>query len=371
LLLGALAVLPGREAVAAGQNGLLAFASDRGGSFDIYVMGTDGSAVTGLTSSAGADTDPAWSLDAARLAFVSDRDGNAEVYVMSADGSAQADLTRNAAADTAPSWSPDGTKLAFVSDRDGNAEIYAMSADGSAQKDLSNHAGRDTSPAWSPDGSRLAFVSTPGAVTSGNVPPPHEAGSGVVWHDARLRAPAEGVVRVQWRIPLLVDGRPTRLVGSIRRLPRPSHWAPAGLAGLLAGATAILLLWRRRRMLARVAPGAGALAAAAVGAVAISFALSGYATAATLVTSVDEILFAAVGVGLLVRAGPAGRAGAVAGLGLLALFTGGTKVAALLHSGVLSALPSDLARSVVVLALTSGAVAAACGCVLLLDVRLG
>ena len=63
-------------AAAAGDPvGRIAFASDRGGNFDVYTMGSDGSAVTQLTSSSAADTEPDWMSGGSKLAFVSDRDG--------------------------------------------------------------------------------------------------------------------------------------------------------------------------------------------------------------------------------------------------------------------------------------------------------
>ena len=65
------------------------------------------------------------------IAFASNRDGNFEIYVMNPDGSGQTNITNNPASDNYPAWSPDGSKIAFSSDRDGNAEIYVMNADGS------------------------------------------------------------------------------------------------------------------------------------------------------------------------------------------------------------------------------------------------
>jgi TolB protein len=40
-----------------------------------------------------------------RIAFASNRDGNAEVYVMNADGSEEVNLTNNPAGDGSPAWS--------------------------------------------------------------------------------------------------------------------------------------------------------------------------------------------------------------------------------------------------------------------------
>ncbi|MCH8993458.1 MAG: PD40 domain-containing protein, partial [Chloroflexi bacterium] len=50
-----------------------------------------------------------------RIAFASDRDGNSEVYIVNADGSGLTRLTDNLADDSQPTWSPDGTHIAFLS----------------------------------------------------------------------------------------------------------------------------------------------------------------------------------------------------------------------------------------------------------------
>ena len=136
----------------------IAFASDRDGNFEIYVMNADGTGQTRLTNNPAADRVPAWSPDRSKIAFTSNRDGNDEIYVMKADGTGQANLTNNPADDGAPAWSPDGSKIAFTSYRDGKNQIYVMNADGTGQTGLTNNPAYGDHPAWSPDGSKIAFV---------------------------------------------------------------------------------------------------------------------------------------------------------------------------------------------------------------------
>jgi uncharacterized repeat protein (TIGR01451 family) len=149
--------------------GKIAFASNRDGCAQIYLMNTDGTGQNRLTNDVGNDESPKWSPDNSRIVFQSDRDYQSDgdnpiygsdIYVMNWDGSGVSRLTSAAYDDIAPVWSPDGSKIAFQSFRNGvNNQIYVMNADGSGQVNISNSTANDTQPAWSPDGSRIAFVS--------------------------------------------------------------------------------------------------------------------------------------------------------------------------------------------------------------------
>ena len=146
----------------------IAFASDREGDWEIYVMNADGSGQTRLTDNPGPDLYPNWSPDGRRIAFRSYRDGKVDIYVMNADGSDQTRLTDNEGWYVSnPSWSPDGRLITFTSNRDDpdpnddnrTLDIYVMNADGSGQTRLTDNEARDTQPSWSPDGRRIAFLS--------------------------------------------------------------------------------------------------------------------------------------------------------------------------------------------------------------------
>jgi Tol biopolymer transport system component len=148
--------------------GRIAFASNRG-NWDIYVINTDGSALTRLTDHPGGDFYPSWSPDGRHIAFGAVRQGNDEIYVMNSDGSGQTNLTNNPASDQEPAWSPDGKWIAFDSDRDEvnpddcypncNYEIYVLNVNGRGVTRLTNHPASDLYPSWSPDGKRIAFES--------------------------------------------------------------------------------------------------------------------------------------------------------------------------------------------------------------------
>jgi len=141
--------------------GKIAFASDRAGNFDIYVMDPDGGGIVRVTDDPGEDAHPTWSPDGTQIAFVSTRDGNKEIYVVSASGGGATRLTNNPAEDITPTWSPslDNQRIAFVSNRDGNDEVYVMGADGSGQTNVTRNEADDNDPAWAPSGTMLAFAS--------------------------------------------------------------------------------------------------------------------------------------------------------------------------------------------------------------------
>ena len=84
-----------------------------------------------------------------QIAFASERDGDREIYVMDADGRDLRRLTNDPAKDGPPAWSPDGTKIAFVSVRDGKPDIYLINADGTGVRRLADAPDDDLAPAWS------------------------------------------------------------------------------------------------------------------------------------------------------------------------------------------------------------------------------
>ena len=128
----------------------IAFHSDRGGDFDIWVMNVDGSNPVNLTRHAGDDKFPAWSPSGDQIAFASDRDGSYDIWLMDPDGSNLAKLTDSPARDRYPIWSPDGTRLTFNTDRDGNQEIYIMNADGSDPVNVTHTPYIEGLADWSP-----------------------------------------------------------------------------------------------------------------------------------------------------------------------------------------------------------------------------
>ncbi len=146
------------------DGGMIAFVSDREGTYNIFSMFADGSNQRNISNnSTGIDFSPTWSPDCSKIAFYSNRDGNSEIYVMNSDGNNQVNISNNAAEDAWPGWSPNGDKIAFSTTRTGNYEVYIMDIDGSNQFNLTNNAASDSYCSWSPDALGIAFHSDRGS----------------------------------------------------------------------------------------------------------------------------------------------------------------------------------------------------------------
>jgi Tol biopolymer transport system component/DNA-binding winged helix-turn-helix (wHTH) protein len=110
-----------------------------------------------LTSSAALDAFPAWAPDGRTIAYASDRGASFEIFLreMTAGGERLA-LTTDGQHNVQPAWSPDGSQIAYHSL--GRGGIWVVPRAGGAPRQLSAFGSR---PAWSPDGTRLAFQSAP------------------------------------------------------------------------------------------------------------------------------------------------------------------------------------------------------------------
>jgi Tol biopolymer transport system component/C-terminal processing protease CtpA/Prc len=80
---------------------------------DLWRVPATGGPATPLTTGDHHDSTPVWSPDGARIAFASDRNGNLDVYVMSAAGGAATRLTWHSADEVPTSFTPDGLAVLF------------------------------------------------------------------------------------------------------------------------------------------------------------------------------------------------------------------------------------------------------------------
>ncbi len=103
---------------------------------------------------------PAISPDGGRIAYASNVGGNYDIYVVDVHGGTPIRLTDDPTVDAYPDWFPDGRALAYASYRDGQASIWKCGQLGGGATLLLSNADQ---PGMSPDGTRLAFIrGTPG-----------------------------------------------------------------------------------------------------------------------------------------------------------------------------------------------------------------
>lgn len=151
------------QAVRSPDRTRIAFSSSRGGSFDLFVMDADGRNLRRLTSDPGAEGEPAWTPDGARIVYVAAQPGGTpQLMSIGANGSGAVRLTGSEGGNQAPAVSPDGRRIAFVSTRDGNPEVYEMDAAGGEQRRLTRTSDREGSPHFLPNGDLLFVVNKGG-----------------------------------------------------------------------------------------------------------------------------------------------------------------------------------------------------------------
>jgi len=151
-----------------GGSGMIAFASDRSGTVQVWLMNVDGSGeaqqITDLVEGA---CQPSWSPDGLRLVFISPCAGQQAIYpgaglfLINADGTGLTPLPNVYGGDFDPAWSPEGRYIAFSSLRNsGRPRIYLFDLEDNTVVRLSQPYAFDRQPAWSSDGREIAFVTT-------------------------------------------------------------------------------------------------------------------------------------------------------------------------------------------------------------------
>jgi len=155
-----------------GGQGQLAFASDRTGIPQIWLMDTKGTILRQITKEADGACQPDWSPDGLRLVYTSpcrvkDSSGKgyqgSSLYIINADGTEKTALPTSIGGDFDPAWSPDGKRIAFTSLRDGYDEIYMINLDTNLVTRLTKSQSMPGAiyarmGAWSPFGGQIVYV---------------------------------------------------------------------------------------------------------------------------------------------------------------------------------------------------------------------
>ena len=114
--------------------------------------------LTRLTFDDGLQTEPTWSPDGRYIAYSSDRGGKFDIWVQQVSGGNPIQITKGPGQNWQPDWSPDGKYIAYRSE-DAEAGLYIVPAlGGTGLQRKASSFGYD--PRWSPDSSQLLFQSS-------------------------------------------------------------------------------------------------------------------------------------------------------------------------------------------------------------------
>jgi Tol biopolymer transport system component/DNA-binding winged helix-turn-helix (wHTH) protein len=137
----------------------IAYSSDRGGKFEIWLQQLSGGNPIQITKGPGNNWQPDWSPDGKYIAYRSE-EGDGGLYIVPALGGTGLER-KIASSGYYPRWSPDSSKILFQIMRFGlSSQFYVVGLDGSppraVQEDLTNQIWA-MSAAWHPDGKRISI----------------------------------------------------------------------------------------------------------------------------------------------------------------------------------------------------------------------
>ena len=115
-----------------------------------------------LTFNSANDVEPAWSPDGGMIAFASDRTGNQEIYIVNLTTSTEASVTNNGNRNWHPDWLQNGQLISYTGGPNSD-QIWVSAPDGSGTIAITT-SGPHRHPDWSPDGSEFVFTAQIGIV---------------------------------------------------------------------------------------------------------------------------------------------------------------------------------------------------------------
>lgn len=140
--------------------GLVVFSMSDGLYSHLFVYDPYSLPMTRLTADNWNDIDPAVSPDGKQIAFASDRDGQWDIYILDVTTDQTQRITNSQAYDGAPAWSPDGQNIVYQTKQGKKIDLIIQSvADlNTSPIQITADAGLNYDAAWSPDGRLIAFI---------------------------------------------------------------------------------------------------------------------------------------------------------------------------------------------------------------------
>jgi TolB protein len=124
--------------------------------YQIYLMNRNGSDPNNIPGITG--WDPTWSPDGRQLLYASDKGGSIQLYVIRANGKNNQQISNLPGIRGRSDWSPDGQTIVTYSGEPWQREIYIMNADGSNAHQITPTGGNSQGPSFSPEGQWIVFT---------------------------------------------------------------------------------------------------------------------------------------------------------------------------------------------------------------------
>jgi TolB protein len=138
---------------------MIAFASNRSGHWEIWLMDWDGANQRRITNHNALTILPSWAPDNERMVYTSFMAGTSDMYIVNRRGGGRIRLKTGLNLNTSATFSPVGNDIAFVGSVAGNPDIYVIKDDGTNLRRLTTSSSIESTPEWSPNGGQISFTS--------------------------------------------------------------------------------------------------------------------------------------------------------------------------------------------------------------------
>jgi serine/threonine protein kinase len=150
-----------------GGGAQIAFASDRTGEVQIWLLDLATDDLRQVTDIRGGACQPTWSPDGKKMVFIAPCSRNQQTYpgsslfIIDVDGTDMNPLPSSPIGDFDPDWSPVDNRVLFTTLRDFNRpQVWILDIDTGESYNVSANVANDSQATWSPDAEMIAFVST-------------------------------------------------------------------------------------------------------------------------------------------------------------------------------------------------------------------
>jgi TolB protein len=142
-----------------GLGGRIVFTCTRGDLNQLCMVAPTGGEISRVTAESAHDFYPTFSADGGLLLFASNRDGHYNLYLKLLANDILTQLTTGLGEVSSASFSPDGLQVAFSNSVDGKpSSLWIIDHDGKNPHMLYEGTGNIAGPVWSPNGKSIAFA---------------------------------------------------------------------------------------------------------------------------------------------------------------------------------------------------------------------